>query len=142
MKMIKQKKMLHIDVTFKNNISFRSCISKTNNAFIGNAEDLDIFIPMYNLLEYSDNYSMTSGSLWNDIEMKLMVLMIMLHNAAQGKSIEYKTKIRGTTLEQLPRPPQLPQPLPNSQRLPLPSQPRVPTLNVEVTIPLKHLSDF
>ena len=29
------------------------------------AEDLDIVIPMYNLLEYSDNYSMTSGSLWN-----------------------------------------------------------------------------
>ena len=30
-----------------------------------NAEDLDIVMPMYNLLEYSDNYSMTSGSLWN-----------------------------------------------------------------------------
>ena len=30
-----------------------------------NAEDLDIVMPMYNLLEYSDNYAMTSGSLWN-----------------------------------------------------------------------------
>ena len=28
-------------------------------------EYLDIFMPIYNLLEYSDNYSMTSGSLWN-----------------------------------------------------------------------------
>ena len=32
---------------------------------IDNAEDSDIVIPMYNLLEYSGNYPMTSGSLWN-----------------------------------------------------------------------------
>ena len=38
---------------------FRSCISLINNTFINNAEDLDIVIPIYNLLEYSDNYSMT-----------------------------------------------------------------------------------
>ena len=36
-----------------------------NNAFIGNAEDLYIIMSMYNMLEYSDNYSMKSGSLWN-----------------------------------------------------------------------------
>ena len=39
--------------------------SKIINTFIDNAEDLDIVTPMYNLLEYSDNYSMISGSLWN-----------------------------------------------------------------------------
>ena len=50
---------------FKSNAPFRSCISKINNTFIGNAEDLDIAMPMYNLLEYSDNYSITSGSLRN-----------------------------------------------------------------------------
>ena len=50
---------------FKNNASFRSCILKINNTFIGNAEDLDIVMSMYNMLEYSDNYSMTSESLWN-----------------------------------------------------------------------------
>ena len=33
---------------------------------LSNAEDLDIVMPMYNLLEYSDNYSKTSGSLWTD----------------------------------------------------------------------------
>ena len=33
-------------LTFKNNAPFRSCISKTNNLFIDNAEDLDIVIPM------------------------------------------------------------------------------------------------
>ena len=48
---------------FKNNAPFRSCISKINNIFIDNAEDLDIVMPMYNLLEHSDNYSMKSGSL-------------------------------------------------------------------------------
>ena len=46
-------------LTFKNNAPFRSCISKINSTFIDNAEDLDIVMPMYNLLEYSDNYSMT-----------------------------------------------------------------------------------
>ena len=46
-------------VIFKNNTQRRSCISKINNTFIDNVEDLDIVIPMYNLLECSDNYSMT-----------------------------------------------------------------------------------
>ena len=44
---------------------FKSCISKVNNTFIENAEDLDIAMPMHNLLEYSNNYSMTLGSLKN-----------------------------------------------------------------------------
>ena len=43
-------------LTFENNAPFRSCILKINNTFIGNAEDLDIIMPMYSLLEYSDNY--------------------------------------------------------------------------------------
>ena len=41
------------------------CISKINNTFTANAEDLDITVSMYNLLEYSKNYSMTPGDLWN-----------------------------------------------------------------------------
>ena len=52
--------MLHLD----------QCISKINNTFIGNIEDLDVAIPMYNLLEYSDKYSLTSGNLWNYYRMK------------------------------------------------------------------------
>ena len=48
---------------FKNNAQFRSSMTKINKTFIGNAEDLDIVMLMYNLLEYSDNHSMTSGSL-------------------------------------------------------------------------------
>ena len=45
-------------LTFKNNAPFRSCMSKINNKFIGNAEGVDTVMPMYNLLEYSKNYSM------------------------------------------------------------------------------------
>ena len=51
------------EVAFKNNAPFRSCISKINNTLIDNVEDLDIVMLMYNLLEYSQNYSMTSRSL-------------------------------------------------------------------------------
>ena len=50
---------------FQNNARFQSSISKINNTSIDNAADLDIVMPMYNMLEYSDNYSMTSGSFWN-----------------------------------------------------------------------------
>ena len=39
-------------LTFKNNASFRLCILKISNTFIGNAEDFDIVMRMYNLLEY------------------------------------------------------------------------------------------
>ena len=43
-------------VAFKNNAPFVNCISKINGAQIDNAEDLDVVMPMYNLLEYSKNY--------------------------------------------------------------------------------------
>ena len=51
-------------VTFKNCAPFTKCISIINNTEIDNTHDIDIVIPMYNLIEYSDNYSKTSGSLW------------------------------------------------------------------------------
>ena len=43
-------------LALKNNARFFSCISKINNTLIGNAEDLDMVMPMYNLLECSKNY--------------------------------------------------------------------------------------
>ena len=52
-------------LAFKNNTPFINCISKINNTLIDNAEDLDIVMPMYNLLEYSKNYRKTTDSLWN-----------------------------------------------------------------------------
>ena len=61
MEMIKLKK----NVAFKNNAPFRSRISKITSTLTDNAEYLDIVMTMYNLLEYSQNYSMASGNLSN-----------------------------------------------------------------------------
>ena len=49
----------------KNNAPFFSCITRINGELIEDANDLDIVIPMYNLLEYSKNYRKTKGSLYN-----------------------------------------------------------------------------
>ena len=50
-------------VMFKNCAPFTNCISEINNAQVDNAKDIDIVMPMYNLIEYSDNYAKTSGTL-------------------------------------------------------------------------------
>ena len=50
-------------VTFKNCAPFTKCKRRINNTDIDNAQDIDIVIPIYNMIEYSDNYSKTSGSL-------------------------------------------------------------------------------
>ena len=49
----------------KNNAPFVSCITRINGELIEDADDLDIAMPMYNLLEYSKNYRKTIGSLYN-----------------------------------------------------------------------------
>ena len=49
---------------FKNCATFINCISEVNNTQVDNSEDIDIVKPMNNLIEYSDNYSNTSGILW------------------------------------------------------------------------------
>ena len=49
----------------KNNAPFVSCITRINGELIEDADDLDIVMPMYNLLEYSKNYRKTIGSLYN-----------------------------------------------------------------------------
>ena len=49
----------------KNNAPFVSCITRISNELIEDADDLDIVMPMYNLLEYSKNYRKTIGSLYN-----------------------------------------------------------------------------
>ena len=50
-------------VIFKNCEPFTDCVSEINNTQIDNAKYIDVAMPMYNLIEYSDNYSKTSGSL-------------------------------------------------------------------------------
>ena len=114
-------------VTFKNNAAFRSCISKINNTLTDNAEDLDIVMLMYNLLECGNNYSMTSGSLWNYYRDEVNNDVIV-NNAANfrmnnskitiSRSFKYKTKIKGS--------------LPADNN----------TLDTEVVILLKYLSNF
>ena len=51
-------------VAFKTCAPFTNCMSKINNTQVDYAKDIDIVIPMYNLIEYSHNYSKTSRSLW------------------------------------------------------------------------------
>ena len=51
-------------VAFKNCAPFTNCISEINNTQVDNAKDIVIVMPMYNLIEYSDNYAKTTGSLW------------------------------------------------------------------------------
>ena len=86
----------------KNNAPFISCISKINNELVENAEDLDIVIPMYNLLEYSKNYEKTSGSLFNCYRDEpkdhaegdgANAINISIRNS---KSFNYKAKIVGS----------------------------------------------
>ena len=108
-------------VIFKNCAPFTNCISKINNTQIDNAEYIDIVMPMYNLIEYSDDYSKTSGSLWqyckdipavnNDGD------IVDFDGANATDSFNFKTKITGKTGE-------------NGRKD-----------NVEIMVPLKYLSN-
>ena len=51
-------------VAFKSCAPFTNCISEKNNTQVDNAKDIDIVMPMYNLIKCSDNYAKTSGILW------------------------------------------------------------------------------
>ena len=78
-------------VAFKNCVSFINCISEINNTQIDNAKDIDIVMPMYNLIEYSDNYAKTSGSLWQYYRDE------PYNNLVDSESFKSKTKITGKT---------------------------------------------
>ena len=65
-------------LAFKNNTPFTNCISKINNVLIDNAEDLDVVMPMYNLLEYNkiiEKQQAVSGII---TEMNLIILLLMM----------------------------------------------------------------
>ena len=51
--------------SFKNNAPFSNCTLKINSTIIDNAEDLDVVMPIYNILEYRKNYQKTTGIFWN-----------------------------------------------------------------------------
>ena len=109
-------------VIFKNCAPFTNCISKINNTQIENAQYIDTVMPMYNLTEYSDNYSKTSGSLWQyckDIPAVDNDGDITDFNGANATdSFNFKTKITGQTNDD-------------------------GEINgVEIMVPLKYLSNF
>ena len=69
-------------VIFKNCAPFTNCISKINNTQIDNAKDIDIVIPMYNLIEYSDNMQKQQDVYGNivkiyQLEMLMMILLFL-----------------------------------------------------------------
>ena len=84
-------------LAFKNNTPFTSCISKINNILTDNAEDLDIVMPIYNLIEYSKNYRKTTWSLWNYYrdEPNSGVVGNINYSIIDSKSFDYKTSITG-----------------------------------------------
>ena len=102
------------NLLFKNNAPFINCITKINGIKIDNAEDLDVVIPLYNLLEYSKNYEKTTGSLWNYYRDQASNPL-----STNSESFKYKTSIVGKTP-------------PNNDSL----------TDAEVVIPLKYLSNF
>ena len=111
-------------LTFNYNSTLRSRISKINNTFIDNPEDLGIVMPMYNLLEYSNTFSMTSGSLWNyykdevnDSANETDNKDNMINNKT-SKSFKYNAKIIGRISNSSSR------------------------LNAEDVVPLKYLINF
>ena len=97
---------------FKNCVPFTNCISEINNAQIDNAKDIDIIMPMYNLIEYSDNYAKTSGSLWQYFRDEPD------DNLADSESFKAKIKITGKTPDD------------DNEK------------DVEIMVPLKYLSNF
>ena len=74
------------NLAFKNNAPFINCISKINGVKIDNAEDLDVVMTMYNLLEYSKNYRKTTG-------MKQVILFLLILNLLNTKQALQKILI-------------------------------------------------
>ena len=86
---------------FKNCVPFTNCISKINNTQIDNAEYVDVVMNMYNLIEYTDNYSKTSGSLWQFCK-KIPAVnnnggIFDFNGANATDSFNFTTKITGQT---------------------------------------------
>ena len=109
-------------VIFKNCAPFSNCICKINNTEVDNAEYIVIVMPMYNLIEYSDNYPKTSESLWQyckDIPAVNIAGNIVDFTATNTTdSFKFKTKITGQTN--------------NDGEI----------NGVEIMVPLKYLSNF
>ena len=78
-------------VVFKNCALFTDCKAKINDIVIHNAKDIDIVMPMHNLIECSVVYSKTSGSLWQYYRNEPN------DNIKDSESFKSKVKITGST---------------------------------------------
>ena len=115
---------IYKEVVFKNNAPFTNCITKINGIKIDSAEDLDVVMPMYNLLEYSKNYKKTTGSLWNYYRDEPSDSL-----SSNSESFKYKTSITGNTYNI------------GAGEEGYDAN-KVGKNETEVVIPLKHLSNF
>ena len=120
-------------LALKNSAPSISCISKINNVLIDNAEDLDIVMPMYNLIEYSKNYSKTTGSLWNYYRDELTSDTNNNNNfnknVVNSRSFKYKTSIIGSAYNV-------------DENNDVYVANKAVAKDVEIVVPLKHLSKF
>ena len=120
-------------LAFKNNAPFTNCISKINNGLIDHVEDLDVVMPMYNLIEYSKNYRKTTGSLWNYYRDEPNNPPVANYNTDPIKnsaSFNYKTRITGKTSNA------------NQENGENTEQGNTKTKkNLEIIVPLNHLSN-
>ena len=88
-------------VIFKSCAPFTNCISEINNTQAENANDLDIVMSMYNLIDYSENYSKTSGSFWQyckdipAVNINNAIVNFTDHNLTD--SFNFKAEITGQT---------------------------------------------
>ena len=130
-------------VVLKNNAQFISCISKINGVLVENAEDLDIVMPMYNLLKCSKNYSKTSASLWNNYWDELTDDANENNgqnkNVINSKSFKYKASITGSTYNAPRRITGADGNRPNNPNY---DQNKRGAREVEIVVPLKHLGNF
>ena len=87
----------------KNNAPFVSCITRINGELIEDADDLDIVMPMYNLLEYSKNYRKTIGSLYyyyrDELSGDANPNNFPNKNVVNSETFKYKSKIIGNTYD-------------------------------------------
>ena len=86
-------------VVFKNCAPFEKCRTEINETFVDEADFINITMPMYNLIEYSDNFSDTSGSLWN-FKRDEIINNANVTNDNNAPSFKYKAIIIGNTVIQ------------------------------------------
>ena len=84
-------------VVLKNCDTFRRCVTHINDEHIETVEDLDITMPLYNLIDYSNNYANTSGSMWQSKRDELPSMDVMNPTISVVNSAYFKYK--SSTLE-------------------------------------------